>query len=121
MTVNEKAEALVEMGLVVLTEYDANYRPTAAKVSARNLDVATVRFERRGKVIVVCSCVHKRQDGSEHVCEGHQFGHVCYHARAALMMGAKVAGKTLVFGNEGVRVVVNGHEGKAVHATVKGG
>ena len=118
MEINDKANALVEMGLVCLTEFDTQYRVTAAEVAARNLDTATVRFNRAKGIIYVCSCVHKRRDGSEHVCEGHQHGHVCYHARAALMMGAKVAGKNITFGKgEGVRVMVAGHENKAVAAT----
>ena len=120
LTVNDKADALVEMGMVSLTEFDTQYRVTAADVAARNLDVATVRFNRAKGIIYVCQCVHKRRDGSEHVCEGHQHGHVCYHARAALVMGAKVAGKELRFGDgrgPGVKVMVAGHENKAVTAT----
>ena len=120
MTVNQKADALVEMGMVCLTEFDTQYRVTSAEVAARNLDVATVRLSRVKGIIYVCSCTHKRRDGSTHVCEGHQFGHVCYHARAALKMGAKVAGKELTFGDgqsNGVRVMVAGHENKAVTAT----
>ncbi len=120
LTVNDKADALVEMGMVCLTEFDTSYRVTSAEVAARNLDVATVRFLRAKGIIYVAGCTHKRRDGSEHVCEGHQHGHVCYHARAALKMGAKVAGKELTFGDgrsEGVRVMVAGHENKAVTAT----
>lgn len=121
LTVNDKAAALVEMGMVALTEFDTQYRVTAADVAARNLDVATVRFNRAKGIVYVVSCTHKRRDGSEHVCEGHTHGHVCYHARAALMMGAKVAGKELRFGDgrsDGNRVMVAGHENKAISATV---
>jgi len=121
MSVEEKAEAVVEMGMVQVTGLDELYRVIDAMVSARNLDVAHVQYARQKGVIYVTRCDHTKRSGDKHVCEGHSFGHVCYHARAGLMMQAKMAGKTLTFGkgyppHGAVVVKVAGHDNKAAWA-----
>ena len=128
MTVEEKANALVEMGMVRLTTFDAQFRVTGAEVAARNLEIATVGFVRGKGVITVTRCEHRDDKGNGHMCEGHQNGHVCYHARAALQMAAKVAGKGLVFyksraeteqwAGVAFKMLVHGHEAKAVFGMV---
>lgn len=128
---NEKAAVVVELGLVRLTQFDTEKRVAGADVAARNLDTAQVRFTRRGGCIQVPVCVHASRDGEihNHECEGHANGHVCYHARAALMFAAQVAGATVTFhktadearatGGKVAKVMVPGHDGKAVYAAYK--
>ena len=130
MTVDQKADALVELGLVRLTQFDTQLRVIGADVAARNLDVASVEFSRVKGTVYVLRCDHRTKEGTQHVCEGHQSGHVCYHARAALKFAALVADKTLTFyktekevedDHTGVnRVMVVGHEAKAVYGQVIG-
>jgi len=120
MTIDEKAEALVEMGMAMPTKFDVMFRVIEAQVAARNLDVATVEYTRGKGILYVAKCEHVTRDGKTHVCEGHSHGHVCYHARAGLMMAMKLSGKTLAFDKTGqVKVMVAGHENKAVYATAK--
>lgn len=123
LTVDEKAEALVDMGMVQVIGMDELYRVVDALVAARNIDTAHVQYTRQKGVIYVAACDHTKRDGGKHVCEGHSFGHVCYHARAGLMFHAKVGGKTLTFGKGhppagAVVVKVAGHDNKAVWATL---
>ena len=139
MTVDQKAEALVEMGLVRITQFDVLFRVIGCEVAARNLDTASVEYSRGRGVLYITQCQHKTREGERHGCEGHEHGHVCYHARAGLMMGAKVAGRSLTFhkteaearqhcnmdpayaGNMVCKVMVAGHEGKAVFAALNKG
>lgn len=123
MTVEEKADALVEMGLVRMTGFDTSYRVITAEVAARNLDTAVVEFDRVKGAVLVVRCDHRTKEGQTHVCEGHRAGHVCYHARAALKFAARAAGKDLVFYKSAAdaegktptsRVMVLGHDAKAV-------
>ena len=126
MTLTEKANALVEMGLVRLTAFDLLHRLIGAETTARNLDVAQVRYHRTRGMIFVGECVHKTPAGGTHECEGHHHGHVCYHARAGLQMAAAVAGATITFhdteaeakgrGGPVAKVMVSGHDNKAVYA-----
>lgn len=123
MTGPEKANALVEMGMVRLTRFDPLHRVICAEVAARHLDVATVEFNRSRDVVKVMRCVHRSTGGETHVCEAHQHGNVCYHALAALKMAAVVAGRELVFFKEPpegkwVKVAVDGHESKAMFGVI---
>ena len=99
MTPNEKAKALVEMGLVRLTQFDPQKRVTGCDVAGRNLDTAQVRYDRKGGTIFVLRCHHVSRDGTahDHECEGHTHKRVCYHARAGLMFAAEVAGGSVTF------------------------
>jgi len=131
MTPNEKAAALVEMGLVRLTNFDANKKLTGASVAARNLETAQVRFSRSKGTVFVVACHHVSPDGAkfDHVCEGHEHGHVCYHARAALMAVVAVEGGELQFHESeaaakaaskfSCRVAVPGKEAKAAWASMR--
>lgn len=99
LTADAKAEAVVGMGMVRLTQFDAQKRVAGCDVAARNLDTAQVRFGRAKGVLVVICCHHRSGDGPphDHPCEGHKHGHVCYHARAGLMFAAQVAGAAVTF------------------------
>ncbi len=131
LTINDKAEVLVELGMVRLTQFDAQKRVTGADVAARNLDTAQVRFTRANGVLSVPTCRHASRDGAahDHACEGHSYGHVCYHARAGLMMAAAVSGAVVTFhesesearmiGGTVVPVMVPGFQKKAVFAAYR--
>ena len=128
MTINEKAAALTEMGMVRPISFDERNRITGVIVAARNLDMAYVRYERRGGIIYVASCDHVAScERYNHKCEGHSHGHVCYHSRAGLMMSAALAETELTFygsepeaaGGTVIRVVVPGHDEKSVWVCYK--
>lgn len=131
MTPNDKAAALVDMGLVRLTNFDVNKKLTGADVAARNLETAQVRFSRSKGTVFVVACQHRSPDGEkfDHPCEGHANGHVCYHARAALMMFVSLEGGQLEFCESEnaakatskfvCRVAVPGKEAKAVWGAMR--
>jgi len=131
MGINDKAAAVVELGMVRLTQFDECKRVAGADVAARNLDTAQVRYTRAKGVLLVPVCRHRSADGPamDHPCEGHSHGHVCYHARAGLMMAAVVAGAEVTFhgteseartaGGSVVRVAVPGHDNRAVWASYR--